>query len=234
MTRDSERKTALKPTTRTSSTVPSFQDLLRYYHTFIGLGQAAHQLREHALGMDIIALNAGITASNSTENRQALLVLGREAGTIAKRVGIFADRVLVSTQELIQVSLTGIMRAQIHGHLRAHWMDEEPENEFVRTNIALISAAYAASGARVAETLARVAAVLDGMNDELADFEKQNRRIRMIAVYFRTEASRDHANESFFNAIAEQLGQLGSDLGTRLLEMQEQIRVSAQRQGALA
>ena len=184
--------------------------------------------------MDIIALNAGITASNSTENRQALLVLGREAGTIAKRVGIFAEKVLASTQELIQVSLTGIMRAQIHGHLRADWMDDEPESEIVRSNVALISGAYEASGARVAATLDRVATVLDAMNDELADFEKQNRRIRMISVYFRTEASRDHANETFFNAIADQLGQLGSDLGTRLLEMQEQIRVSSRRQGALA
>lgn len=187
--------------------VPSFIEMLDFYDMCIQIGKYSSVLLDHSEDMEVISLNSEIAAAHSTINKEAFIVLANESGKIAKRMSDIVHRIQEDSHSLAKLSLAGVIQSRSYDKFTEVLQGGEL-GDLYPENIEQIQQAMEAAGSKTKGIIKDIFKEYVTIENNRSSFAQQNKKIEIVSVYFRIEASRDEFQGQFFNNIADSLGAL--------------------------
>lgn len=187
--------------------VPSFVEMLDFYDMCIQIGKYSAVLLDHSEEMEVLSLNSEIAAAHSTINKEAFIVLANESGKIAKRMSDIVHQIQEDSHSLAKLSLGGVIQSRSYDKFAETLQSDDLEG-LRPENVELIRLALAAAGSKTKGIIKDIFNQYLTIENNRSNFAQQNKKIEIVSVYFRIEASRDEMQGKFFNNIADSLADL--------------------------
>ena len=200
-----------------SQHVPSFFEMLDFYDMCIQIGKCSALLLDHSEDMEVISLNSEIAAAHSTSNKEAFIVLANESGKLAKRLSDIVHQIEQDAHEMAKRSMQGVLQSRRFDKFAEALQGDiggiRPEN------MQLITQTLEESKLRAKNIIGEIYSEYSTIQENRSRFLQQNKKIEIVSVYFRIEASRDEFYGAYFNNIADSLNELCSRTAASIQEM---------------
>ena len=155
----------------------------------------------------LIAVNAGISASNSGRNRGVFIALANETKEIAAQIGQTVRQIQAVSLLLVSSAAPGVMRLRSMAKLReALPRIKDPGGA------RCLTLAVTQSGEGVRDLLEDIHGRVFKLKAQHQAIMVQIEKVEAIKVYFKIEASRDSAHGMYLDTIHLELGTLNETM----------------------
>lgn len=179
---------------------PGLFQMIRMYETCVRIREVSRHQLTLTEDMGLIALNAEIAASKSSDNRAAFRILASESGKIARQMSEHVTQVLADANSLSQNALVGVIKAR-----RLEKMALALEEVRGAANSQRVEDVTTTLRDGISSLLERIRQNQARVDDGRQALGRQQLRVSRIVTYFRIEASRDAEHGDFFRNIADDL-----------------------------